>query len=166
MVSVKSTFAEHNQKHTKIFTLDTSIDLSKVVFGLPMLAEKKSVESYKFTASYFAPVTNTRIIFVSSKDPETQVKYGISNDGQYIIKSDNPNPIILENVGHYEITFDLLMGTYDIKALDKKASQFEEMYFVLLGRIIRQCRSLTLRMLLQFGRLIIIYLEVVLMYLW
>lgn len=35
----------------------------------------------------------------------------------------------------------------------------------LLGRIIRQCRSLTLRMLLQFGRLIIIYLEVVLMYL-
>lgn len=130
MVSVKSTFAEHNQKHTKIFTLDTSIDLSKVVFGLPMLAEKKSVESYKFTASYFAPVTNTRIIFVSSKDPETQVKYGISNDGQYIIKSDNPNPIILENVGHYEITFDLLMGTYDIKALDKKASQFEEMYFV------------------------------------
>ena len=106
--------------------IDTSIDLSKVVFGLPMLAEKKSVESYKFTASYFAPVTNTRIIFVSSKDPETQVKYGISNDGQYIIKSDNPNPIILENVGHYEITFDLLMGTYDIKALDKKASQFDE----------------------------------------
>lgn len=129
-VSIKSTFARHNEKHLKMFTLDTSIDLSKVVFGLPILAEKKSVESYKFTARCFAPVGQTEIIFVSSKDKTTQVKYGISNDKRYIIKSDNPNPIVLEKKGHYEIIFDLLMGTYEVKVLEQQQSKFTEMYFV------------------------------------
>lgn len=129
-VLIKSTFSEHNQKHLKMFTQDLSVDMAKVAFGLPMLAEKKSVESYKFTAQYYSPKENTEVVFVSSKDTKTQIKYGVSNDKKYIIKSDSPNPIVLEGVGHYEITFDLLIGSYEVKALSQQSSKFAEMYFV------------------------------------
>ena len=133
IVSIKPTFAEHNQKHVVLFTLDKAINLDKVVFGIPMLAERKTAATYKFTARYYAPKANTEVVFVSSKDRNDQIKYGISNDKNYIIRSNNPKPILLANVVHYEITMDLLLGTYEVKALGKQDSKFQEMYFVYHG---------------------------------
>lgn len=129
-ISVKATFAKVNRKQTKLFTLDTSIDLQKVVFGIPMLGEAKADESYKFTARYYADKPNTNVIFVSSRD-RSATKYGISNDQKYIIASENPNPFVLPAVGYYEITVDLLLGTYQQKDIVPEGQKYpytEEMY--------------------------------------
>ncbi|WP_300793668.1 hypothetical protein [uncultured Bacteroides sp.] len=130
MVSIKPTFEEHNEKHLALFTLDKDIDFSKVIFGLPMLAERKTNESFKFTAQYFSSHPNTEIIFVSSRDQNDRIEYGISSDKEFIIKSDNPIPLILPNIGYYEINIDLQLGTYEVIELGKQDSKFAEMYFV------------------------------------
>ena len=129
-VAVKSTFEGYNLKHNAMFIQDRSVDMSKVVFGLPVLAERKIQDSDKFTGRFYAEKAGTEVFFVSSRSADEQVKYGISNDKKYFIKSENPNPIVLADAGYYEIEINLLEGTYSVSKLDKPESKFGEMYFV------------------------------------
>lgn len=128
MVAVKATFEGHNLKHSALFIKDLSVDMSKVVFGLPMLAERKLEASDKFTARFWSPASNTEIVFLSSRNAEDQVSYGVSNDNKYFIKSDNPKPIVLPEKGYYEISINLLEGLYEVKALGHQESLCTQMY--------------------------------------
>lgn len=127
-VSIKSTFANHNLQHNKIFVLDRSVDLSKFVYGIPMLGQSKSVESYRFEMDYLAENDNTEILLVSSRNEETQVKYGMSNDDNYIIKSDSPNSIVLSKKGYYRIKVDLLLGSIEVNSIEATKSPYQNMY--------------------------------------
>ena len=129
-VAVKATFEGHNLKHSAMFIQDKAMDMSKVVFGQPILAERKIKDSDKFSGRFYAEKANTEVFFVSSVKTDEQVKYGISNDKKYFIKSDNPKPIVLADAGYYEININLLEGTYIVEKLGKPESKFAEMYFV------------------------------------
>lgn len=72
----------------------------------------------------------TEVFFVSSVKTDEQVKYGISNDKKYFVKSDNPNPLVLADAGYYEISVNLLEGTYSVEKLATPESKYGEMYFV------------------------------------
>ena len=129
-VAVKATFEGHNLKHSAMFIQDKAMDMSKVVFGQPILAERKIKDSDKFTGRFYAEKANTEVFFVSSVKTDEQVKYGISNDKKYFVKSDNPNPLVLADAGYYEISVNLLEGTYSVEKLATPESKYGEMYFV------------------------------------
>lgn len=119
-ISIKSTFANVNHKHLKMFMMDNHVELSKVVYGLPMLGEQKADNSYKFTMKYYSPKENTPLVLLSDRTT-TASKYGLSNDGQYIINSKNPNPIVLPKKGYYQITIDLLLGSCSVTEISSDA---------------------------------------------
>lgn len=70
------------------------------------------------------------MFFVSSVKTDEQVKYGISNDKKYFVKSDDPKPLVLADAGYYEISVNLLEGTYSVEKLATPESKYGEMYFV------------------------------------
>lgn len=129
-ISIKSTFSNVNDKHQKMFIMDNTIDRSKVVYGLPMLGEQKADDSYKFVMNYFSDKENTPIILVSDRTASAK-KYGLSNDQKYLICSNQPNPIILPKIGYYQITIDLLLGTWAIAEINSDTPTYPypaEMY--------------------------------------
>ncbi len=130
-VAVKATFEGTNLMHSAMFIQDKAMDMDKVVFGQPVLAERKTAESYKFTGRVYAERAGTEIFLVTSVKADEQTKYGLSNDGEFIIRTDSPNPIVLPETGYYEISVNLLEGTFSTTKLDTpEKSAFEEMYFV------------------------------------
>lgn len=128
-VSVKSTFEKVNGKQLALFVQEKNMDMSKVLYGLPMLLERKVEVASKFSSCYYAEA-NTEVYFVTSRNTKEQLKYGISNDGKYFIKSDNPKPIVLKDAGYYSFDINLLEGTIEVKNIGKQESRFGEMYFV------------------------------------
>lgn len=130
-VAVKATFEGTNLMHNAMFIQDKAMDMSKVVFGQPVLAERKTAESYKFTGRVYAEKAGMEVFFVSSVNAGEQTKYGLSNDGDFIIKTDSPNPVTLSEAGYYEISLNLLEGTFSTTRLaTPETSAFDEMYFV------------------------------------
>lgn len=128
-VSVKTTFEKANGKQLVLFVQKKGLDMSKVAFGLPMVVERKAEAAYRFTSNYYAEAGES-IWFVNSKDAGKQEKYGISNDGKYLIRSTDPKPVVLKEAGYYEFKIDLLEGTLEVKNLGKQKSRYGEMYFV------------------------------------
>lgn len=96
------------------------VALTSDVFGIPALAEASSDEAqlgYVFTARYYAEFPNTEVRFIPQKTAFQPYTFGADPEHSgKLINGSGPdvNPIILPEIGYYEVTVNLDDFTYTV----------------------------------------------------
>lgn len=88
--------------------------LNSDLFGIPMLIER--TEAYTYKARYYSEAAGTEIYFIPQKTDFSPICFGINPDDKTLL-TDEPElslPIILENIGYYEIDFNVKTGEYSV----------------------------------------------------
>lgn len=86
--------------------------LNSDLFGIPMLIERTA--PYTYRARYYSEAPGTEVRFVPQKTDFSPICFGI-NPNDNTVLTDEPEmslPIVLEEKGYYEITFNVLTGEY------------------------------------------------------
>ena len=101
----------------KMYLADVSntAQLSSDLFGVPMLIEHTGV--YQYRARYYNQKTGTRVRFIPQKTDFTPICFGISADNNAVFTSNpaNAQPIVLNDVGYYQIDFNSVTGVYNVQ---------------------------------------------------
>lgn len=89
--------------------------LTTDLYGIPMLIDR--IAPYTYSARYYSEVPGTEVRFVPQKTDFSPICFGINpNDNTAL--TDEPElslPIVLEDKGYYEITFNVLNGEYSVE---------------------------------------------------
>lgn len=93
----------------------TAAELNSDVFGVPMRIDH--IGAYQYKAKYYCQKANTEICFIPQKTDFTPVRFGLDPADETKLSNDaKAKPIILKEANvYYEITFDILYKTYEIK---------------------------------------------------
>lgn len=86
--------------------------LNSDLFGIPMLIER--TEPFTYRARYYSEAPGTEVRFLPQKTDFSPICFGI-NPNDNTVLTDEPEmslPIVLEEKGYYEITFNTLTGEY------------------------------------------------------
>lgn len=93
----------------------TVAELNSDVFGVPMRIEH--IGEYQYRARYYCQKAGTEIYFIPQKTDFAPVCFGLDPaDETQLINDVKAKPIVLTEANvYYDITFDILYKTYDIK---------------------------------------------------
>ena len=93
----------------------TVAELNSDIFGVPMRIDHIGACQYK--AKYYCQKANTEIFFIPQKTEFAPVCFGLDpEDETQLINDTKAKPFILKEANvYYEITFDILYKTYEIK---------------------------------------------------
>ena len=99
---------------TKMYLSDVKeVDqLTSDMFGIPMLIERTA--PYTYRARYYSAAAGTEVRFVPQKTDFAPICFGINPNDKTTL-TDEPEvslPIVLEEKGYYEITFNVQTGEY------------------------------------------------------
>lgn len=100
---------------SKMYLADvsTDADLTSDLFGVPMLIEHSG--EYQYTAHYYSAKAGTQVRFIPQKSSFTPICFGVDpNDDTKLINDVNSKPIVLSEVGYYEIKFNVWTGEYSV----------------------------------------------------
>lgn len=93
--------------------VSTAVDLTSDLFGVPMLIEHSG--EYQYTAHYYSAKAGTQVRFIPQKSSFTPICFGVDpNDETKLINDVNSKPIVLSEVGYYEIKFNVWTGEYSV----------------------------------------------------
>lgn len=91
----------------------TAAELTSDVYGVPMLIDH--VGEFQYRARYYNQKAGTGIRFIPQKTDFNPICFGIDESTGLLTRFPNKaKPIILENVGYYEINFNILTGEYKV----------------------------------------------------
>lgn len=94
----------------------TIAELNSDIFGVPMRIERTGAFQYK--ANYYCQKAGTEIFFLPQKSDFAPICFGLDPDDSNKLTDDpeTAKPIVLDQANvYYEITFDILNSTYDIR---------------------------------------------------
>jgi hypothetical protein len=108
-----------NADFPKMYLIDNTdpVQLTNDLFGVPMLIDKTA--SYTYEAKYYSKTANSKIWFIPGKTSIKPIMYGVDPGNSAKLTGDfaNAQPIVLPNVGYYEINFNTLDLTYSVAQL-------------------------------------------------
>ncbi len=90
----------------------SAADLTSDVYGVPMLIDH--VGEFQYCAHYYNQKAGTPIRFIPQKTSFGPICYGVDESTNTITKGSSVKPIILDKVGYYEITFNIMTGEYAV----------------------------------------------------
>ena len=99
----------------KMYLVDvkTESEMNDDLFGIPMLIEHTG--AYEYKARYYADKNNAEVRFVPQKTGFTPICFGKDpNSNTLTDEPDISQPIVLPNIGYYEITFNTKTGVYNV----------------------------------------------------
>ena len=112
--------------------------LSSDLFGIPYVSGASTAvgeDGYVFTAKYYSPSPNTKVRFLPQKGSFQPYTFGANpNVAGRLLLGSGPevNPIVLPEVGYYEVKMDLRDQTYTVKPYTPTDTPYAQVY--LLGR--------------------------------
>lgn len=93
--------------------VNSASDLTSDLFGVPMLIEHTG--EYQYTAHYYSAKAGTQIRFIPQKSSFLPICFGVDpTDNTKLINDQNAAPIVLPEIGYYEIKFNVLSGEYSV----------------------------------------------------
>ena len=90
----------------------SAADLTSDVYGVPMLIDH--VGEFQYTAHYYNQKAGTPIRFIPQKTSFSPICFGVDKSTNTISKASTAEPIILDKIGYYEITFNVMTGEYAV----------------------------------------------------
>lgn len=91
----------------------TAAELTSDLYGVPMLIDH--VGEYQYQAHYYNQKAGTEIRFVPQKTDFEPICFGVDeNTGLLTSNPSEGQPIVLDQVGYYEIDFNTVTGEYDV----------------------------------------------------
>ncbi|NER17870.1 cadherin repeat domain-containing protein [Spongiivirga citrea] len=133
---------------TNMYVTDMTSDTELVsdIFGVPYKTSASSETNetgYVFTARYYAPTPNFEVRFLAQKGSFSPYAFGAGADsGRLAIgSSSDVAPIVLSEVGYYEIKMDLRDLTYSITPYTPSDDTFEQVYIIGTGIYINETES-------------------------
>ena len=90
----------------------SAADLTSDVYGVPMLIDH--VGEFQYTAHYYNQKAGTPIRFIPQKTSFSPICFGVDKSTNTISKASTAEPIILDKIGYYEITFNVMSGEYAV----------------------------------------------------
>lgn len=111
-VSTSSSIAISSD-YAKMYLADvaSAAELTSDVFGVPMLIDHTGENQY--TAHYYNKKAGTEIRFIPQKTSFSPSCFGLNDEGK-IVNSQTAKPIVLSEVGYYEINFNTNTGDIDM----------------------------------------------------
>lgn len=109
------------------------------LFGIPYKSVPSSVTSengYVFTARYYSSAPNSQVRFIAQKTSFGPFSFGSdpNNSGTLVLgNSADVNPIILPQVGYYEIKMDLRNSSYTLTRYTPTDTPFGQIYIIGTG---------------------------------
>lgn len=103
------------EDYDKLYLSDvkTEEELSKDIFGVPMLIDHTDVNQYR--ARYYNRNAGTQIFFIPQKDNFNN-SIGLDSNDPTKLSLENPVPIVLDlDNTYYDITLDLANATYTLR---------------------------------------------------
>lgn len=119
-----------------ITDVTTDTELNSDIFGIPYKAAASEVvgeDGYVFTAQYYAPEANTEVRFLPQKTSFSPYTFGANPDvaGELALGTDaTVSPIILPEIGYYEITMDLNSQSYTVTPYTPTDEAYDQVYVV------------------------------------
>lgn len=85
------------------------------LFGIPMLIEHTG--EYQYVAHYYNSAAGTGVRFVPQKTDFYPICFGVDPTNEAVLTSDpsQAQPIVLDEVAYYEITFNSVTGEYSVQ---------------------------------------------------
>jgi hypothetical protein len=123
-----------------MFLTDETTDaaLNQDIFGIPFTTEGSQASGengYVFTARYYASAANSEVRFIPQQGSFEPFTFGAdaNNPGKLILgQNATVNPIVLPDVGYYEITMDVRDLSYVVTSYTPSDAAYDEVY--ILGR--------------------------------
>ena len=92
----------------------TAAELTSDIYGVPMLIDH--VGEFQYRARYYNQKAGTGVRFIPQKTDFNPICFGIDESTGLLTRfPSKAKPIILENVGYYEINFNILTGEYKVE---------------------------------------------------
>lgn len=100
--------------------------LTSDLFGVPMLIDHTG--AYQYTAHYYNQKAGTGIRFIPQKADFNPICFGIDPNTNNTLTSDpaQAQPIVLPNVGYYEIKFNAITGEYSVSTYKPTSEPFPQ----------------------------------------
>ncbi|GGD03611.1 hypothetical protein [Hyunsoonleella pacifica] len=123
-----------------MFLTDETNDaaLGQDIFGIPFTTEGSQAsgeDGYVFTGRYYSSTANSEVRFIPQAGSFEPFAFGANPNtpGQLVLGQDaNVAPIVIPNVGYYEITMDVRDLSYTITPYTPTDTAFDQVY--ILGR--------------------------------
>ncbi|MFS4481547.1 hypothetical protein ACKGJY_00895 [Hyunsoonleella sp. 2307UL5-6] len=123
-----------------MFLTDETSDaaLNQDIFGIPFTtsgSEASGENGFVFTARYYSPAANSEVRFIPQQASFEPFAFGAdaTEPGKLALGQDvTVNPIIIPDVGYYEITMDVRDLSYTISPYTPTDDAFDQVY--VLGR--------------------------------
>ncbi|WP_298553318.1 hypothetical protein [uncultured Algibacter sp.] len=112
--------------------------LNQDIFGIPFTttgSQATGENGYVFTARYYASSANSEVRFIPQQASFAPFAFGadINNPGKLVLgQNASVSPIVLPEVGYYEITMDVRDLSYTITPYTPTDAAFDQVY--ILGR--------------------------------
>lgn len=119
--------------------LKTNDALVGDLFGVPFNTEASVVpaeDGYVFTAKYYASSPNAEVRFIPQKESFEPYTFGANPNvpGELVLGTDaNVDPIVLPEVGYYEIKMDLRNQSYTVTPYTPSDVPFNQVYIIGTG---------------------------------
>lgn len=135
-------------KFVNMYITDMTSDTELVsdIFGVPYKTSASTVTDetgYVFTARYYAPTPNFEVRFLAQKGSFAPYTFGAESvSGNLAIGSSaDVGPIVLPEVGYYEIKMDLRDVSYSITPYTPSDATFDQVYIIGTGVYISETVS-------------------------
>ena len=121
-----------------ITDVDSEALLVSDIFGVPYMTAASTVaqeDGFVFTAKYYSPTPNTKVRFLAQKGSFGPYAFGadVSVANKLVLGSDaDVSPIILPQIGYYEIKMDLRDSSYTVSSYTPVDTPYQQIY--ILGR--------------------------------
>lgn len=109
-----------------LFDFDNASYLTSDLFGVPMLIDHTGKNEYR--ARYYNQKAGTGIRFLPSKTALEPICFGVDPENSAVLTNDpaKAQPIVLNDVGYYEITFNSMSGEYEVKTYTPTSTPFPQ----------------------------------------
>ncbi|PQJ79599.1 hypothetical protein [Polaribacter porphyrae] len=114
-------------------------ELSSDLFGIPFTTTASTAtteDGFVFTGKYYSEAPNSEVRFLAQKTSFSPFSFGgdANNSGTLALGSDvSVNPIILPEVGYYEIKMDLRDSSYTLTKYTPTDTAFGQVYIIGTG---------------------------------
>ena len=109
------------------------------MFGVPYTTTASTAtgeDGYVFTARFYAPGANTEVRFLPQKGSFEPYAFGANPNvaGELVLGTDaTVSPIVLPDMGYYEITMDLRNQSYMVTPYTPSDATFDQVYIIGTG---------------------------------
>lgn len=139
IVSVSVSIVTDLQFNAMFLTDETNdAALNQDLFGIPFTttgSEAVGEDGYVFTALYYAATANSEVRFIPQQGSFEPFTFGADSGtpGRLVLGQDaTVSPIVIPNVGYYEITMDVRDLSYEVSPYTPTDAAFDQVY--ILGR--------------------------------